>query len=476
MFVPSEESNPLYIINHLVSADKQKVYVRIELFDKSAEISPQEILSYLTEQEIVFGIRENDIIEYCKKKDYLKELTAASGKKPTDGKDAEMVYNFDTKTETKFLENDDGTIDFRNLNNVINVKKDTVLCHIIPPVEGEDGIDVYGNSIPYKRGKNISFNYGSNTYVSQDGLQLLASMDGCVEFKNGKVFVENVYRVNNVDNSTGNIDFIGNVVVNGDVKEGFSINAKGDIKIWGMVEGAYIKSDGEVVINKGMNGMGKGSIYAKGNITSKYIENASIVSEKSIYAHALINSEVKAGESVIVKGSNSTIIGGITSAKDTIYAKTIGSKTNPETNIVIDLSNYYEEQKLMAVRKHRNLHYEKQLLSKNKEFKELEEKIAHIMKLSLSNENKSVVQKQLMLRKIKLNNEIKEITSQLHEVKSLRNSTDYKIVCTGIIYSNTRIDIGGIKYRVRGDISYSKVYNDGRDIAVVPLNPGDIDI
>ncbi len=39
-----------------------------------------------------------------------------------------------------------------------------------------------------------------------------------------------------------------------------------------MVEGAYLEAGGEVIISKGVNGMGKGTIHAKGNITSKYIE------------------------------------------------------------------------------------------------------------------------------------------------------------------------------------------------------------
>ena len=241
-----------------------------------------------------------------------------------------------------------------------------------------------------------------------------------------------------------------------------------------MVEGAYIRSEGEVVINKGMNGMGKGSIYAKGNITSKYIENASITSEKTIYASTLINSEANAGESVIIKGSNAAIIGGVTCAKNTVYTKTIGSKTNPETNIVIDLSDYYAEQRMAEASNQSNRHFEKQLLIKSKELKELDEKTAQIMKLNL--DGKSTVQKQLMLSKIKLSSEINEIKNKLRENKLLRDISDYKVICTGIIYSNTRIEIGGIKYRVRGDINFSKVYNDGRDIAVVPLNPGDIDI
>ena len=472
-----KNQQPSYKINHLVSANKLKAYIRIELLDKSeeVEISCDEIFEYLKEQEITYGILENDIIEFCKNKEYSKELIAAGGKEPVNGKDAEIIYNFDISNEKKFAEGDDGTIDFRNLNNVTNVKKDTVLCYIVPAAEGEDGIDVYGNPISYKKGRDISFNYGKNTYISEDGLQLLASTDGCVEFKNNKVYVEDVYKVNNVDNSTGNIDFVGSVIINGDVKEGFSVTAAGDIKIRGMVEGAYIKSDGDVVISKGMNGMSKGSIYAKGNITSKYIENATIVSEKNIYAEALINSNVKAGDSIIIKGLISSIIGGTTAAKNKIYAKTIGNKTNPETNIIIDLTEYIEEQKKIEKKIRMNRRLKEELSEKNNKIKEIDEKYELIINSSLDAENKNSVQKQLMLMKIKINNEISEIKKQLQEEIPSDNITEHRIICKGIIYSNTRITIGWLKYRVRQDISYSKIYNDGNEIVILPLNPSDIE-
>ncbi len=472
-----QNRQPLYKINHLVSANKLKAYIRIELLDKSAEvdISCHEIFNYLKEQGITYGILENDIIEFCKNKEYSKELLAARGKEPVNGKDARIVYNFDISDEKKFYENADGTIDFRNLNNVTNVKKDTVLCYIVPASEGEDGIDVYGDPVGYKKGRDISFNYGENTYISKDGLQLLASTDGCVEFKNNKVYVEDVYRVNNVDNSTGNINFLGSVIINGDVKEGFSVTAAGDIKIRGMVEGAHLKADGDIVISKGMNGMSKGTIYAKGNITSKYIENATIVSEKNIYAEALINSDVKAGDSVIVKGQTSSIVGGTTAAKNKIYAKTIGNKTNPETNIIIDLTDYIEEQKKIENKIRINRRLKEELSDKNNKIREIDEKIELIINSALDTKNKNAVQKQLMLMKIKINNEISEIKNQLQEEVPSDNITEHKIVCKGIIYANTRITIGWLKYRVRQDISYSKIYSDGNDIVIIPLNPSDLD-
>ncbi|WP_313341539.1 FapA family protein [Sedimentibacter sp.] len=471
-----QEEQPKYIIKDLVSANKLKVYIRIELIDREAEVDCKEIFDYLSEHDIVYGIREEEIKSFCKEKEYSKELIAVQGKEPVDGKDAELIYDFDISSENKFIEDDVGTIDFRNLNNVVNVTKDTVLCHIIPAQEGEDGIDVYGNPVSYKKGKSASFNYGSNTHVSEDELKLLASADGCVEYKNGKVYVDNVYKVNNVDNNTGNIDFIGSVVINGDVKEGFSVTAKGDIKIRGMVEGAFIKSDGEVVISKGMNGMGKGTIVAKGNITSKYIENATIFTESIVYAEALINSEVVAKDSVVLRGANAAIIGGTTRAENIISAKTIGSKTNPETNVIIDLNRYQEELKLFESKRRLNIKIEKDINDKKNEVRELDEKVDLIASSSLDNENKNAVKRQLLLKKIKLNNDISDLQRQLTEIMPTDNIENHKIICKGTIYSNTRITIGWMKYRVRQDISYSKVYNDGNDITIAALNPGDIEM
>jgi hypothetical protein len=465
-----------YTISHLVSANRLRVYIRIELLDSRAEVKHEDIMNYLSEQGIVYGIREENIVNYCRSREYSKELAAAQGKDPVNGKDAEIVYDFDISQEQKFYEKEDGTIDFKNLNNVINVTKDTVLCHIIPPQNGEEGIDVYGHTVKYKSGRNISFNFGNNTYVSEDGLQLLAGTDGCVKYKKGKVLVENVYRVNNVDNSTGNIDFIGNVIINGDVKAGFSVTAKGDIKIRGMVEGAFIESDGEVVISKGMNGMGKGSIRAKGNITSKYIENALIVSDRSIYSEALINSEVKAGESIILRGSTAAIIGGTSSAENIIFSKTIGSRINPETNVIINLTKYQEEQKLFSEKQKLNRKLEKEIADKNNELNAIEDKIQLIMNSSLDNENKNSVQKQLLFIKIKINNSLNGLKKRLTEIPTTDNIADHKIICKGIMYSNTRVTIGWTKYRVKQDISFSKLYNDGDDISIVPLNSSDIDI
>jgi uncharacterized protein (DUF342 family) len=469
-----DEEKPKYKIDHLISANKLKAYIRIELTNEDAVVGSGEIFDYLGELGIKYGINIDIIKDYCIKKEYSKELLAAEGKCPVNGRDAEIVYNFDLTKENKFIEKEDGSIDFQNLNNITNVKKDDILCRMIPAEKGTDGINVFGNAIQYREGRNISFENGKNTYISDDGLELRAGSDGCVKVSGGTVFVDDVYRVNNVDNGTGNITFNGSVIIGGDVKAGFSVRAIGDIKIRGMVEGAFIESGGDVVISKGKSGIGKGTIRAKGSITSKYIENSIIESEKNVYAEALINSFVTAKESIMLRGNTAAIIGGTIAANNIIYAKTIGNKTNTETNIVIDIKDYLEEQKLMIKKAAERANLEGELSSKQKELKDIEEKINMISGESFTAENRNILKKHFIFKKITLNNQINEIKKQLIEHVPSDDIANHKVICKGIIYANTKITIGWMKYKVREDISYSKIYNDGNDIAVVTLNPSDI--
>lgn len=467
-----------YEISHHISADKLNAYLRINLYDKESEITFEEIMDYLKEQSIIYNIKnKDDILNYVKKREYSKDFIIAQGIAPINGLDAKLVYDVNLSEENNFIEKDDGTIDFQNLNNVINISKDDVICHIIPAKEGKDGIDVFGNTILYKKGKDIYFNNGINTYISEDGMKLKASADGRVKFnkENSKIHIENVYSVENVDNATGNIDFKGSVVINGDVKSGFSVKATNDIKIRGMVQGAFIEAGNDVVITNGMNGAGKGKIYAKGNIVSKYIENATIISDKCIYAEALINSDVTAKESIILRGKNSAILGGTSKANDMIYAKAIGSKTYIETNVIIDLSIYKEQEAKYLKTKILNMNLNKELEVKLKEFRKLEQNAETVAKSLLENQNKNAVQRQLLLKKIKLNNEINILKGQLNENIVIDDLTKHKIICRGVMYTNTKITIGWSKYIVRSDLSYSKIFLDGNHISIVTLNPSDLE-
>ena len=77
---------------------------------------------------------------------------------------------------------------------------------------------------------------GQGRVYESRGTELYAEIDGQLKIVDGKINVYSVYEVPaDVDNSTGNIRFIGNVTVRGNVLSGFEIEAGGDIEVSGVV-------------------------------------------------------------------------------------------------------------------------------------------------------------------------------------------------------------------------------------------------
>ena len=466
--------NHKYIFDLIVSANKLKVYLRVKFCEKDALIDPQDIFDRLKSMNITFGIKQSDIIEYCRNNEYYKELVAAEGIAPVHGTDARLEYNFKIDNSVEFKEKEDGTIDFKNIDNIKSVNKNGLLCTLIPATEGQDGKDVYGLDIPFNKGRDVALPSGKNTYISEDKLRLYASVDGAIYVNAKNIDVNGVYTVKNVDQTTGNIDFVGSVVVQGDIRAGFCVKAKDDIVVKGMVEGAILESGKDILISNGMNGRDVGSITAKGNVTSKYLENATINAGKSVYSDAIINCKVTAGENIILKGSRGAIIGGECIACETIYAKNIGTKNNIQTKIEIDLEKYLQ---LHNHKQNQNImeRINKNLEVKQKELDELTDKLNYLVPLIKKSPANEKLYKLLILKKSEINKEINKLRTTLIEYDgNNKKITDHKIVCSGIIYTNTRISIGWLKYIVRNDLSYSKIYNDGSDIQVSPLLPSDI--
>ncbi|MCR5107863.1 MAG: FapA family protein [Lachnospiraceae bacterium] len=295
------------------------------------ELDRDEIIGDLKAKKIISGLNIEVIDSYLKDRDYCRSYLLAEGQPPTSGSDGTIEYFFNTDHNTKPKLNEDGTVNFFELDLISPCKKDEVLARITPAVKGSDGFDVYGKAVKPKDVENPSFMPGNNTRVSADGLELLANIDGNVSFVDGMVFVKDVYEVDDVDTSTGNIDYEGDVVVRGNVKEGFSVRSNGTIEVKGVVEGASLDAGLDIIIGHGMNGMNKGTLKAGNNIVSKFIENAHVESGGYVTAEAIVHSEVLAKTEINVNGKRGNITGGKVKAGVDIEAKTVGSTMGVET-------------------------------------------------------------------------------------------------------------------------------------------------
>ncbi|MBU0936345.1 MAG: FapA family protein, partial [Spirochaetes bacterium] len=292
------------------------------------DLSREIILGYLRNNKVVFGIIEETIQELEDSPRYKEPILVATGQRPQNGQDASVQFFFETDKTKLHLEEKNGKVDYKELQLVQNVMEGQPLAKKVPAKPGVAGRTVTGKVLPARNGKDMPMPIGKNVKVAGDGLTILAEVNGEANFLNGKVNVETVYTINgDIDLKTGNKFFLGTIIVLGNVSDGFSVKATGNIEIKGNVGKAEISAEGDIVVHQGITGKGGGVISAGKNVWAKFIENANVsAGENVIVSQSIINSEIVADKRIICSGGkHAAIIGGRYRACEEITAKTIGT-------------------------------------------------------------------------------------------------------------------------------------------------------
>lgn len=323
-----------------VSNDRMAVSVMlIEPSGGGEDITENDVYDALEAENVTYGLDEEKINTMVEKKQYRQMFIAARGTPPVDGDDGRIKDYFPREAKLKYATRENGGIDFKSMNLIHNVKKGEVVCEITMPTEPKDGINVSGQPVRGKNGTMPPIPQGKNVVYSPERDKLVTACEGNLTFRSGRFQVENVFSVaGNVDNSVGNIDFTGSVTIRGDVFEGFTVKAKGDITVMGIVEGAVLKAGGNILLHKGMRGMKSGVLEAEGDITAKFLEDCTIYAKNNIQAEYIINSEVSCGHDLTLIGKRGAFIGGSCAVYNQMNVKTVGASSHITTTVTLGMT------------------------------------------------------------------------------------------------------------------------------------------
>lgn len=450
-----------------VSSDKMLAFCRFYAPSNGGKrMTAEDIISDLRLQKIIVGIQSEEIKRFLEERKYCTDYVLAKGIPPVNGTDAKIEYFFNTNPNLKPKKNEDGTVDYHDLNTISRVEGGQLLARLHPAVKGQPGKDVFGAPISTRTEKNLKLEFGNNVAVSDDKTEIYSQVTGHARLINGKVFVSNVYEVPaDVDNTTGDIDYNGNVDIKGNVKSGFSVRAKGDIVIDGVVEGAYLSAGGQIIVKRGIHGMNKGKVEAKGNIITKFIENATVSSEGFIESGSILHSQVSAGSEVRINGKKGFVTGGVIRAGNLVEAQTIGSDMGTITRIEVGVDPEVKERYNLL---------QKQIMETRKEMEKMKPALVNYSEKMARKEPVSperVIQIQSIAKNYKTKQEeiagMREEFAKIHELIQLE--TGAKVKVNGSIYQGVSIAISDISYNVKGTISYSKFVKEQGEIVVRPL-------
>ncbi|WP_432649227.1 FapA family protein [Huintestinicola sp.] len=266
------------------------------------DITFEIVMSALSAKGVKHNINEELIRSLIENKDFDKEIKAAEADMPVDGKNGTITYNYDKEQIIAPQEDENGFVDYKNLGLIRNIHTNDVIAVITPPEAGTDGKDVRGVVMKAAPGKPAPYTLGKGTKLSEDGLTIVAAIDGHVCYRDKAFCVEPMVTINgDVDASVGNIDFLGDVVIKGEVLEGFAVTAGKNITIGGNATGAKIKAGGSITIKKGAI---NSKLIAHGNISCQFCEYSDISTDSDLNIQNFVICTVYCGGNLTSKSIN----------------------------------------------------------------------------------------------------------------------------------------------------------------------------
>lgn len=300
------------------------------------ELSREILDQALQEQKISYGVNETLLDGLAQKENrYFYLFLIARGKPAVDGEDGRIQDCVPRVIERVLQVDEYDQADYTSLDLFHSVEKGQEICRLIHPTRGEPGRTVQDQEIPAKDGRPATLPKGRNTELSEDGESLVATVPGHVEFTGRSFQVKSVLDVpGNVDFSTGNIKFLGDVNIKGDVLSGFTVQSMGSIQVGGAIEaGSTVEAGGDLTVVKGILGDGTTIVRSQRCVFAKYIENATIYVKGNLQADAIINSSIYCDGEVVVRSGRGTIMGGQIWAAKRVSALSVGSISERRTAV-----------------------------------------------------------------------------------------------------------------------------------------------
>lgn len=317
-----------------------------------------EVLNEIRARGIKYGILHEKLRGALSAGQCVK-LLIAQGDEPAQGVQAHFESLLDEKQEELDDIDDDAIISYADMSRMLFIQINDPVMRRIPTDVGLSGMNIKGEEVLPVPVIEVGFNkdcVGTELHPEDPDL-LIAAIAGQPALISNGVKINPVMQIEDIDLSTGNVDFPGTVKIKGDVKTGMRLHVTGDVFVQGTVEAADIQAGGNVFVKGGIIGHSEAQpgasasiaarVRAGGTVQALFAESALIEAGEAIMIAGNARlCEMRAGNEIIVGKSNpklGQIIGGRAEATMMVKAIGLGSPTGNLTKIQVGLDPYLEE-------------------------------------------------------------------------------------------------------------------------------------
>ena len=238
--------------------------------------------------------------------------------------------------EAQYQEGEDERVNFRELNLFQNVVTDQLVAMLQPARDGIAGRDVFGKLIPAgNKGKKLSIRTGTGIRFEEADGYYFSEASGMVRYEDNTLWLETTYTVKgDVDLEVGNINFVNQVLIQGEVLSDFSVQSGKGVEVEGNVSGAVITAQDDILLHGGILGQGKGRIRTEKSLDARFINDASVEAALDIsISKEALNSRL--GALGKVQAKDAVIIGGKLVSLGAMRIGTLGSEMGIKTEVYL---------------------------------------------------------------------------------------------------------------------------------------------
>ncbi|SHN16483.1 DUF342 domain-containing protein [Gracilibacillus kekensis] len=444
-----------------ISQDRLTATIIIKDIDQLEELTEEEVEKILVEYKITYGILPWNQMEWKQKLQDEYEFIIAEGLKPKNGKNGRLIV----KQSTENAVSEDEKTNFRDVGKIPMVDENDVLAQLIPPTDGEPGIDVLNQPLKQKRGKAFKCRAGENVTFNEDDLTFFATLSGQLSVGDQSINVYPLYEVrSDLSLETGNIEFNGSVTIRGNIPTGYRVKAKGDVAVYGIVEASFIEAGGNVLIREGIAGMEKAVVTAGEDIEVGYINQAEVYAGNNLKVRkSIMHSTCVAQGDILCP--NGSIIGGNCSAGKIIEVKTIGNVANSKTELAFGVSKKVVDRVTYLQNTNKELKDNKRKLKMLGD--QLQQKKDAVGEL-LTKERIMLLKQRNMYEKT-----IEQLQAVEEELKELQyeigNFQDMKLIVKNIAYENVELIFGKYKRVLHQEHKYFQAYLEEKEVTITSL-------
>ncbi len=397
-----------------LSENSTQAYIKVRT-DDTRTLSLAHVKQFLEKNKIINGVKNDTaIMTWLKAADPEDDaFLIAMGKDPKMPRNATVRYHFPTDYLHAGKVNDDGSINFQDRGDVPYVEEEAFLAAKEFMQEGAPGINVHGQEIPVDDPVDATFCAGPGARISEDGTRIYAATSGQPHLDAmGNVSVCPEYKLTgDIGFETGNVNFDGNVVVSGKVKQGFRVQCASLTAE--EIQGAEVDITGDLNVSMGI--VDTELVKVKGSVQAKFIHNSKI----NAFGDLIIQKEI-VDSTIYLSGAcineNGSIINSQISAKMGIKAGSIGNPSSKPSRLTVGVD---EHAKLLVAK------VDAKLNRNNQAFRELKDEVTELekedQKLHAEIAQHAHVQDRSQLQ-------LKDIESKMENLKASGNMSAYQKV------------------------------------------------